>query len=111
MTVYVLNKTQTVTGPGQIVPMTAQANGGWYNPPTQTFQAVVTGTGSVSATVQLNGSNDGVNWTAIGSGITITSGTSPQNGAQVSNTTYQYYQANITALTGTSASVTTTMAV
>lgn len=115
MTVYYLNGSaqvgQTVTGVGQTIPMQNQISGGFVNPPTQSFMAVVTGTGSVSATIQPQGSNDGVSWASIGSGITIASGASPQIGTEISNVTYQYYRSNVTALTGTGASVTTTMAV
>ena len=116
MTVYYLNGSnqggQTTTGPGQTVAMTLQIVGGAVNPPTQTFQAVATTTsGNVTATVQPQGSNDGVNWVNVGSGITIASGASPQIGSEVSNATFQYYRGNVTALTGTGASVTTTLAV
>jgi len=115
MSVYFLNGSkqggQTTTGVGQIVPEVIQATADGNNPPYQTFQAVVTGTGSVSASVTLQGSNDGVNWTNIGSALAVASGTAPQNAAVVTNTTYQYFQANVTALTGTSAACTVTMGV
>ena len=116
MTVYYLNGSpqlgQATTGVGQIVPMVDKATGSFNNPPFQTFQVVATTTaGNVTATVQPEGSNDGVNWVPIGSAIAITSGASPQTSSAVANTTYQYYQANVTALTGTGAAVTTTMGV
>lgn len=115
MTVYYLNGSaqvgQSTTGPGQVVSMQNQLVGGYVNPPTQSFLAVVSGTGTVSATVQPQGSNDAVNWVNVGSGMTIASGASPQIGTEVSNVTYQFYRSNVTAISGTSATVTTTMAV
>lgn len=115
MTVYYLNGSaqvgQSVTGPGQTVAMQNQLVGGYVNPPEQSFLSVVTGTGSVSATVQPQGSNDGNTWVSVGTAITIASGASPQSGTAITSATYQYYRANVTALTGTGAAVTTTMAV
>jgi hypothetical protein len=115
MSVYYLNGSnqggQTVTGVGQVVPEVGKATGSLSNPPYQTFQAVVTGTGTVSGSVTIQGSNDGINWTNIGSALAVASGTAPQNASVVTNTTYQYFQANVTALTGTGAGCTVTMGV
>jgi len=112
MTVYVLNSNQTVTGQGQTVPMQNQMVGGAVNPPTQTFQVVATTTsGNVAATVQPVGSNDGVHWINLGTAITLASGASPQTGSVIDNSTYQYFAANVTVITGTGAQVTTLMAV
>jgi len=70
------------------------------------FQAVVTGTGSVSATVAIQGSNDGINavTTPINT-ITIASGASPQSDGFTAVTAWKYVRANVTALTGTGAHV------
>jgi hypothetical protein len=111
MTVYVLNNNQASTGVGPSAPQTNQSSAAPINPPTQTFVAVVSGTGAVSATVQPQGSNDGQTWINLGSGITIASGASPQAGSQIVNSTFQYFRANVTALSGTGAVVNTTMAV
>ena len=115
MTVFYLNGSatsgQATTGVGQVVPMSIQAVNGGPNPPTQTVAALVTGTGNVSATLQLQGSNDAVNWQNAGTPITIASGASPQLGNVIVNSTWQFFRGNVTALTGTSAGVTVTMAV
>ena len=115
MTVFYLNGSaqegQAITGPGQVVPMTIQSTSGTGpNPPTQTVAVVVSGTGNVSATVQLQGSNDDINWQNAGTAITIASGASPQLGNTIVNSTWQFFRGNITALTGTNASATVTMA-
>lgn len=112
MTVFVLNSNQTVIGQGQTVPMSSFTANGGPNPPTQTIQVVATTTsGNVTATVQPLGSNDGANWVNLGTAITIASGASPQTAAAITNSTYQYFAANVTALTGTGAKVTTNMAI
>ena len=78
-------------------------------PAAQTFHVVVTGSGSVSATVQPLSSNDGVNWLDYGSAMAVAAGTAPQqtgaNGAGV----WAYYSAYVTAISGTGAAVTCTM--
>lgn len=72
-----------------------------------TMTAVETGTGAVTATVQLEGSNDGANWFAVGAALSLT-GTAPQTGVAVRvQFSYAQYRANVTAITGTSATVTT----
>jgi hypothetical protein len=116
MTVFYLNgsptKGQTITGQGQTVPMNNFTPLGSPNPPTQTVQVVATASsGTIAATVQPLGSNDGVSWTNLGTAITIVAGASPQVAGQVYNTTYQYFAANITALTGTGPNCTVTLAV
>lgn len=80
-------------------------------PPTnQTLHAVVAGTsGSVSATVQPVVSNDGINWIAYGSPITIASAATPQQGSAVGTAVWAFYSAYVTAISGTGASVTCTM--
>lgn len=108
MTVYVLNSAQTATGQGQTVQPGPVGN--IPSPPYQTVQVVAsTTTGNVSATVQVLGSNDGVNWSSLGTAVTIASGVSPQIGSVVLNSTYKFYAANVTAITGTGSAVTTLM--
>lgn len=68
--------------------------------------------GNVSATVRLEGSNDGANWHAVGVDVVIASAASPQ----IANATrvqfaYAQYRANVTAIAGTGAVVTTHIAV
>jgi len=82
------------------------------NPQTQTFEVVATTTsGNVTATVQVYASNDGVNWVAYGSPITIASGASPQIGSGTGASPWQWYTALVSALTGTGAQCTVTMGV
>ncbi|MDE2439740.1 MAG: hypothetical protein KGP14_01855 [Betaproteobacteria bacterium] len=82
------------------------------NPQTQTFHAVVSGTsGNVSATIQPVVSNDGVNWLIYGSAIVIAAGATPQQGSGTGSSPWQYYSAYVTAISGTGAKVTVTMAV
>lgn len=108
MTVYVLNSAQKATGQGQTVK--PDPIGNMPTPPYQTVQVVATTTtGNVTATVQVLGSNDGVNFSSLGTAVTIASGASPQVGSVVLNSTYKHYAANVTALTGTGAAVTTLM--
>lgn len=82
------------------------------NPQTQAFHAVVAGSsGNVSATIQPYVSNDGVNWTAYGSPITIASAATPQQGISSGAQPWQFYTAVVTAITGTGAVCTVTMGV
>lgn len=74
------------------------------NPQTQTFMVVATTTsGNVTATVQIYASNDGVNWVAYGSAITIASGASPQIGNANGSQPWQFYTALVSSLTGVGA--------
>ncbi len=119
MTTYVLSKTAVAAatlaaalqmGLAQSVnPSAGQAP---INPQTQTFHVVATASsGNVSATVQIYASNDGVNWTAYGSAITIAAAATPQQGVSNGAQPWQYYTAFVSALTGTGALVTVTMGV
>ncbi len=72
-----------------------------------TFQATVSGTGAVSATVVIEFSNDGVGWVE---GATITlSGTTSDSDGFVSDAPWVYARANLSAISGTGAAVTVTM--
>lgn len=106
MAVSYLNHNQTVNGAGQLVPNNYAPEG--ISAPYQTFVCSMTGSGAVSASVQIQGSNDGSNWVNVGSALSAT-GTAPVG--SVANTTYAYFQAVVSSITGTSAAVTTTMAV
>ena len=78
--------------------------------PYSTFQAIVTGTGTVGATVVMQGSNETAtfngtksNWATINT-FTLT-GTTTATDGYTSVSTWRYVRANITAVSGTSATV------
>ena len=74
-----------------------------------TFQATVTGTGSVSATVVIEVSNDTVGWiTAADSVITLPTGTTTVSDGFLSTASWAYVRARCTAISGTAAVVTVT---
>lgn len=77
--------------------------------PYSTFQANVAGSGAVSATVLIEGSNDGTLWskTALAT-ITLSATTSDTDGAFVTST-YKFVRARISAISGTGATVKVTM--
>ncbi len=70
----------------------------------KTFQAVVSGSGTVTATVLVQVSNDGTNWLTLGT-ITL-SGTTTATDGFASEGSWMNYRGNVTALTGTGAAVT-----
>ena len=109
-TVYNLcqNVTTTTTVPQYIAPAPPQT----VAPPEQSLQVNVTGTGAVSASVQVLASNDGQNWINYGSVITVAGTTSAGQfvtGGGTGNTTYAQFAAIITAISGTNAAVTVTL--
>ena len=119
MTAYLLlnNVTAVQTAPtlARPAPQAALPGGGAGSPvggPTnQSFHAVVTGSGSVSATIHLQVSNDGMNWIdypTIGV-MTVSSGGAPQQALAAGTTPYQYFSAYVSAISGTNASVSLTM--
>lgn len=73
--------------------------------PNSTFQATVTGTGAVTATVIIDVSNDGINavTTVLGT-ITLTGTTSSSDGF-TTNAPWKYVRARVTAISGTGATV------
>jgi hypothetical protein len=71
----------------------------------KTYQASgTTSAGTGSAVINVEGSNDGASWDVIGT-ITLTLGTPSTSDSFSSNDRYQYVRGNVTALTGTSATV------
>lgn len=70
------------------------------------FQASVSGTGAVSATVVIEGSNDPtvLGWVEIGT-ITL-SGTTTDTDGFAHQAAWGYYRANVDAISGTGAAVT-----
>lgn len=87
---------QTATGAGTALAMTKNA---------KTFQAIgATTSGTGSASISIQGSNDGSNWDTIGS-ITLTLGTAATSNSFTSNDRYNQHRANVTAISGSGASV------
>jgi hypothetical protein len=84
-----------------LVGATTVAPGSWHykDAPQAAFQATVTGTGAVSATVTIEYSNDGINaLTSVGGTITL-SGTTVNSDGFTSNTPWKFVRANVTAIT------------
>jgi hypothetical protein len=73
----------------------------------RTFQAVVSGTGAVTASLTIDASLDNVNFITIGR-IDLTGTTSATDGFSA-YANWAFYRANLTAITGTSALVTVLM--
>lgn len=116
MAVYTLfNGITAQNTPSHVVPIiTGIAPSGPYNPdnpPTQqTFHLVVTATaGNASGTANVLGSNDGINWVAVGSAVTASSTYLVAQAAATTNVSYKYYGAYLSAISGTGASATLLM--
>ena len=93
----------------QIVNLTAGQ--GTTNPQQQAFQVVVTtSSGNGSATVQPMVSNDGVNFIAYGAALVVVAAASPAQISGSGNVPWQFFTAYVTAISGTGAAVTCTMA-
>jgi hypothetical protein len=80
----------TEAGPSESVPS------GLYPGP-KTFHAVVTGSGSVAAGVDIEASNDNENWLRLGT-ITL-SGTDVDSDGFPSSAAWAYHRANLISLT------------
>jgi len=85
----------------------AASNATYKESPWASYQAIVTGTGSVSATVLIQGSNedatrDGVksNWVLLGT-ITLT-GTTVASDGLTTMAPWKYVRANVTAISASS---------
>jgi hypothetical protein len=75
----------------------------------KTFHATgTTSAGTGSATINIEGSMSGTSWDVIGT-ITLTLGTSATSGGFTSNDRYAIVRGNVTAISGTGASVNLTM--
>lgn len=75
----------------------------------KTFQAAgATSAGVGSATVAIQVSNDGVNYLTLGT-ITLTLGTTATSDGFAADSKWTYTRANLTAISGTNASVSVTM--
>lgn len=73
--------------------------------PYSTFQATVSGTGAVSATVTIEYSNDGTNVCSTVAGTIALSGTTSNTDGFTSTAPWKYVRANVTAISGTDATV------
>ncbi len=74
-----------------------------------TYQATVSGTGAVTATVQIEVSNDNVGWLYDSTSTLSLTGTTVASGGFTSNAQWKYIRANITAISGANAKVTVTV--
>ena len=77
--------------------------------PDRTYQATVVGTGSVSATVIIEGSNDGSSLSYLTIGTITLSGTTSASDGFVSTASWSFVRARLTAISGTGAAVNATM--
>jgi len=74
-----------------------------------TFQADgTTSSGAGSATIDVEVSNNGVNWDTMGT-ITLTLATTTSSDGFASNASWKYVRGNVTAISGTGAAVSLTM--
>ena len=85
--------------------------GKYKDSPFSTFQASVVGTGAVSATATIQGSNDNINWTATALGVITLSGTTSASDGFTTTAPWKWVRAVITNVTGTGAVVTCLMGV
>jgi hypothetical protein len=92
----VLLEGATATGPGTATD--GSSPGG-----SKTFQAVLTGTGALTATVLIQGSNDNSHWTTVAT-ISLDGSDDVSDSAETTKS-FVYWRANIGAIAGTSASV------
>lgn len=110
-----MSQVRTLYGIGAISPIIATGAGPWaeFSEPICTFEATLSNTTTPTATVEIHGSNS--NTTTPGAGTlmgTITlSGANDVAGFSKDSASYKYKCAKVTAISGTSASVTVTMGV
>lgn len=79
--------------------------------PYSTFHGFVTGTGTVSATISIQVSNDGVTWCTTPMGTITLSGTTSAADGFTSQAPWKYIRANVTAISGTGATAQVLMGV
>ena len=87
--------------------VTGTQTGSWIykESPFTTFQATVTGTGAVSATVVIDVSNDATNVVGTPMGTITLSGTTSSSDGFTSVAPWAYCRARVTAISGTGATV------
>ncbi len=88
------NATSTITGSGI-----------YKDSPFTSFQATVTGSGAVSATIVIDVSNDGLHWCSTTMGTITLSGTNSASDGFVTVAPWKFVRARVTAISGTSASI------
>ena len=88
--------------------VTTTSTGGavYKDSPYSTFQAIVVGTGAVTATVVFDVSNDSVNWCTTVLGTITLSGTTSSSDGFTTTAPWKYVRARVTAISGTGATVT-----
>ena len=77
--------------------------------PSRTYEARVTGTGAVTATISLFGSNDGVGYSATPFGIVTLSGTTSVTDSFMSQANWSFVRCTTSNVTGTGATVSATV--
>ncbi len=103
--VFVLAQDQTATGVSKQYAEYGQK--GIYNKTFQSVGSVTAATGS--ATIAVEGSNDGLNWVSLGN-VNLTLGTTVTTQSLTYTFPWRYYRSNVSALTGTGAKVSVFMA-
>lgn len=90
-----------------LVGATATSTGDWQfkDAPQTSFQATVTGTGAVTATVVIDVSNDGTYAVSTTLGTITLSGTNSSSDGFTTNAPWKYVRARVTAISGTGATV------
>ena len=73
--------------------------------PGATYHATVSGTGAVSATINIEMSNDGVNALETAAGTITLTGTTSSTDGFTTDAAWKYVRANVTAISGTGATV------
>lgn len=93
--------------------VTTNTTGSWVykDSPYSAFQAVVEGTGTVTATVDIEVSNDGVNAVDTVMGTITLSGTTSHSDGFTSDAPWKYVRAVTSNVTGTNATVNVLMSV
>lgn len=84
---------------------------GYKDSPYTTFQAVVTGTGALTATINIQCSNDGAVWCTTALGTITLSGSDSVSDGFTTTAPWKYVRAVLTNLTGTGATCYVTMGV
>ena len=90
---------------------TGAGNAHFKDSPYASFQATVSGTGAVTATVDIEVSNDGTNWCDTAAGTITLSGTTSATDGFTTTSPWKYVRANVTAISGTGATVSVKMGV
>lgn len=90
-----------------LVGATTTTTGPWMfkDAPQASFQATVTGTGAVTATIVFDVSNDGVNAVSTALGTITLSGTTSASDGFATSAPWKYVRARVTAISGTNATV------